>query len=155
MKRQLLAAAGSLLWSLSLPAKADPPPSVEVGLWQTYSDKTGQPNGTVRIYLQDGKLGGVVESLRPGAPADTKCTKCPGTLKDKPILGIVVMWGMRKDGDSWSGGSILDPESGDIYRCTVKYEAPDKLNVRGFIGIPLFGRTQTWKRLSIPNASTP
>jgi uncharacterized protein (DUF2147 family) len=137
--------AGVSLFLLSGAAAADVTPP-EVGLWQTFDDKTGKPNGAVRIFMQDGRLNGMIERLPAGTPGDAKCIKCSGAQKDKPILGLLMMWGLHKDGDAWSGGSVLDPDTGDTYRCTIRYFAPDKLELRGYIGIPLFGRTQTWRR---------
>ncbi len=116
------------------------------GLWQLYHDKTGKPNGVVRLYVEDGTLRGRIERLRPGASPSDKCTKCPAPQKDKPFLGLMVAWGLKPDGGSWSGGTILDPDSGDTYRCTIKRVDGNTLDVRGYVGISLFGRTQQWKR---------
>lgn len=133
---------------LLLPARvhADTAAPSVVGTWQTFDDKTGHPNGVVRLYVQNGLLNGVVVRLRDGVPPDAVCLKCSPPMKNKPVLGLVIMWGLKQDGDAWSGGSVLDPDSGDVYRCTVHLSAPDKLDVRGYIGISLFGRTQTWVR---------
>lgn len=127
-------------------ARAEPDPAV--GVWHVYSDrKDGSTNGRVRTYVQDGKLVGVVDALPPDLPANTKCTKCSGAQKDKPVLGLVIMWGFEKHGDSWTGGTILEPQTGSTYQCTVHFAAPDSLELRGYIGVPLFGRSQTWKRV--------
>jgi len=133
---------------LLLPARlrADPSPPPVVGMWQAYDDKTGHPNGVIRLYIQNGRLNGVVARLRDGVPADATCFKCSPPMKDKPILGLVILWGLKPDGDSWGGGTVLDPESGDTYRCNIRLAAPDKLELRGYVGISLFGRTQTWVR---------
>lgn len=122
------------------------PPSDPTGLWQLYDDKTGKPNGVVRLYIEDGTLRGRIERLRPGNSPEDKCTKCPPPQKDKPFLGLFVAWGLKRDGESWSGGTILDPDSGDTYRCTMKIVDGNTLDVRGYVGISLFGRTQRWKR---------
>jgi uncharacterized protein (DUF2147 family) len=137
---------GVLLVLLPARLRADPTPPPVVGLWQVYDDKTGQPNGVVRLYMQNGELNGVVARLRAGVPPDATCLKCSPPQKNKPVLGLVILWGLKPDGDAWSGGSVLDPDSGDTYRCTVHLSAPDKLDVRGYIGISIFGRTQTWVR---------
>jgi uncharacterized protein (DUF2147 family) len=131
---------------LGTPARADAPSDPATGVWQVYSDKDGQPDGRIRTFVYEGKLVGVVDQLRPDAPRDSKCTHCTGKLKDKPILGMIILWGLEKDGDSWDGGTILDPQSGSTYRCHVKLASRDALEVRGYVGIPLLGRTQTWKR---------
>ena len=125
-------------------AQSDP----AVGVWQVYSDKNdGSSNGLVRTYVQDGKLVGVVDALPPDAPPNPTCTKCSGTQKDKPVLGLVIMWGFEKEGDSWTGGTILEPQTGTTYKCKVHFAPPDSLKVRGYVGVPLFGRSQTWKRV--------
>ena len=87
-----------------------------------------------------------IERLRPGATPVDKCTKCPPPQTNKPFLGLMVAWGLKPDGASWSGGTILDPDSGDTYRCTMKVVDGNTLAVRGYVGISLFGRTQQWKR---------
>jgi uncharacterized protein (DUF2147 family) len=147
MNFRLLAPAMLATSILSLPS-ADAAPSDEpaTGLWQVYSDKDGSPDGRVRTFVQDGQLVGVVADLRPDAPPDSRCTKCSGAQKDKPIKGLTIMWGFHKDGDAWTGGTILEPQTGSTYRCNAKFVAPESLEVRGHIGISLFGRTQTWKR---------
>jgi uncharacterized protein (DUF2147 family) len=131
---------------LSSPVQSAPP-ELATGLWQVYSDKDGSPDGRVRTFVQDGKLFGVIAELRPGAPGDARCMRCSGAQKDKPIKGLVIISGLEKHGDKWSGGTILEPQSGSTYRCSVKFVQPSSLQVRGYIGISLFGRTQTWKRI--------
>jgi uncharacterized protein (DUF2147 family) len=128
------------------PAEASGPEAV-TGTWQVYGDKDGAPDGRVRLFLQDNKLVGVVDQLRPDVPPDSKCTKCSGENKDKPILGLKVLWGFEKDGDRWTGGSILEPQTGSTYKGKLHLATPDSLEVRGYLGVPLFGRTQTWKRV--------
>jgi uncharacterized protein (DUF2147 family) len=120
-----------------------------VGKWRTIDDASGKPKSIVAIWEDGGKLFGKVEKLLdPDRPEpDPKCTKCEGDLKDKPILGMRIMWDLKKDGDKWSGGKILDPNNGKSYRCNITLaEGGQKLMVRGFIGMALLGRTQTWIR---------
>jgi uncharacterized protein (DUF2147 family) len=120
-----------------------------VGVWQTISDRTGQPDGLVRIVEVNGEyIGTVIAVFSPPAPdAHPLCELCPGELKDKPIVGMVILRGVRKSGDNYSGGQILDPDEGQIYRCRIALrDGGRKLEVRGYIGVPLFGRSQTWIR---------
>jgi len=77
---------------------------------------------------------------------DRQCTECEGSDKDKPILGMVIINGLEKDGDTWEDGTILDPESGKVYKCYITLENKNKLKVRGYIGFSLLGRTQYWSR---------
>ncbi|WP_159802115.1 DUF2147 domain-containing protein [Flavobacterium sp. MK4S-17] len=117
------------------------------GKWKTIDDETGEAKSIVEIYEQNGKVyGKVVEILNP-AKKNAKCTKCKGADKDKPIDGLVIIKGLTKDGDEYTDGDILDPNKGKLYSCTIKLEGKDKLNVRGYLGISLLGRTQTWYRV--------
>lgn len=118
-----------------------------VGRWKTIDDETGQAKSIVEIYEQNGKIyGKVVEILNP-AKKDAKCTKCKGADKDKPIDGLVIIKGLTKDGDEYTDGDILDPNKGKLYSCTIKLNGKDKLDVRGYMGISMLGRTQTWTRV--------
>ena len=123
--------------------------STPAGLWQTVSDKTGQPAGLVRVVEVDGEyIGTVVAVLSPPAPdANPLCNLCQGDLKDKPIVGMIILRGVRRSGDTYSTGQILDPDEGEVYKCRITLlDEGRKLEVRGFIGIPLLGRSQTWVR---------
>jgi uncharacterized protein (DUF2147 family) len=117
-----------------------------VGKWKTIDDETGKTKSIIQIYEQNGKYyGKIVELLLPEDKGKL-CDKCSGTNKNKPIEGMVIMEGMNKDGDGFSGGKIMDPKSGKTYKCSIEFDGKDALKVRGFIGISLIGRTQTWKR---------
>jgi uncharacterized protein (DUF2147 family) len=147
MKTRSFALVSLVVAAMMAPSVEAAAPEFVTGTWQVYGDKDGAPDGRVRTFLQDGKLVGVVDQLRPDVPPDSKCTKCTGDNKDKPILGLVVMWGFEKDGDMWTGGSILEPQTGSTYKGRLRVATPDSLEVRGYLGVPLFGRTQTWKRV--------
>ena len=117
------------------------------GKWKTIDDETGQAKSIVEVYEQNGKIyGKVVEILNP-AKKDSKCTKCKGADKDKPINGLVIIKGLTKDGNEWTDGDILDPQKGKLYSCTIKLDGKDKLSVRGYVGISMLGRSQTWHRV--------
>lgn len=119
----------------------------EVGLWQTISDKTGKPEGYVRILLVGDELRGVVERGMPGGDPNELCTKCPGERKNQKKIGLTILTGMHRQGDHWGGGEILDPDNGSTYHCRIKaVDSGHKLEVRGYLGISLLGRTQTWLR---------
>ena len=119
-----------------------------VGTWKSIDDNTGKEKSYVRIYeTKSGKLQGeVVKILEPGRENAT-CTACTGTRKDQPVKGMIILWGSKKDGDEWSGGQILDPEKGKQYKCTIKPKGKNELEVRGYVGISLIGRTQVWQRV--------
>jgi uncharacterized protein (DUF2147 family) len=131
-------------WSNIHPAEPSP-----VGLWQTIDDHTGKPRGLVRITEANGEYQGRVEKTfpKPGEDPSPKCEKCEGARRNQPVIGMTIVWGLKKQGDEYQGGEILDPENGKIYRVRIKLEdGGKKLDVRGFIGFSLFGRSQTWIR---------
>lgn len=118
-----------------------------VGRWQTIDDETGKPKSIVEIKEVNGELqGSVVELINPSKPNPT-CEKCEGDRKDKPIQGMTILWGVKKTGDSWGDGKILDPQKGKIYGAKLETEAGgQKLKVRGYMGVSMLGRTQEWAR---------
>jgi uncharacterized protein (DUF2147 family) len=124
-------------------------PATPVGRWKTVDDVTGKINSLVDIREVDGKLYGRIEKLINPEPNDPhpRCIRCQGDLKGKPLAGLQILWGLMKTGDQWTGGEILDPDSGKIYRCSITVkEGGKKLRVRGFIGFSLLGRTEYWLR---------
>jgi len=140
------ALAGVLLASaVTAMAQADTP----VGTWQTIDDHTGQPKALVQIVDSgNGTLSGkVIKGLGPNDQPDRRCTACTDARKDQPILGMTIIDDMKKDGDAWDHGQILDPENGKLYKCKMHLEdGGNKLVVRGYIGVSLLGRSQTWVR---------
>lgn len=118
-----------------------------VGLWRTFDDKTGKEKGLVRIYEANGLIYGDVEATVDPAEARLTCTKCQDDRRGKPLIGLNIIRGLRRDGDEWDGGTILDPASGEVYRCSLRLEdGGRRLVVRGYLGISLLGRSQTWVR---------
>jgi uncharacterized protein (DUF2147 family) len=113
-------------------------------------DKTGKERSVVRIEEVDGLYQGRIEKLlnrQPDDDPDGLCRACEGERKDKPVVGMTILWGLMKDGDQYTGGQILDPKNGKIYRAKMKVlDGGRKLEVRGFIGVSLLGRSQTWVR---------
>lgn len=143
MKSLFVAAA--LMVASNLAAAAGSP----VGTWRSIDDKTKQDRSIIRVTEENGELRGVVEKIfdQPGDDPAHLCKECKEERKDKPIVGMTILWGLKKDGDAWAGGEILDPKNGKTYRCKMTLSDDGKsLNVRGFIGISLIGRTQTWWR---------
>ncbi|KGO92542.1 DUF2147 domain-containing protein [Flavobacterium subsaxonicum] len=117
------------------------------GKWKTIDDETGEAKSIVEVYEQNGKIyAKVVEILNP-AKKNAKCQNCKGEDKDKPILGLTIIKGLKKDGDEYTDGDILDPQKGKLYSCTIKLDGKDKLSVRGYMGISLLGRSQVWHRV--------
>lgn len=120
-----------------------------VGRWTTIDDETKKPKSVITIYEEGGKLFGKIEKLfrAPNEEQNPLCDKCEGALKNQPITGMVILRDLKKDGNEWTGGTILDPANGKTYKCKLAVEdGGKKLKVRGFIGIALLGRTQYWVR---------
>jgi uncharacterized protein (DUF2147 family) len=123
-----------------------------IGLWNTIDDKTGKPKAEVRISANAaGDLSGVVvRGLEAVADPEPNCEKCSDDRKGKPKIGMEIIRGGKKtEGkDVWEGGYILDPNNGTNYRLLLTpTEAGKKLQVRGYVGTPMLGRTQTWVRV--------
>src|SRR5262249_62335988 len=108
-----------------------------VGRWRTVDDVTGKVNSVVVIWEEFGKLYGKIEQLVDSDPKDPdlRCTRCEGAMKNMPLVGLRIVWELKEDGDQWSGGKLLDPDNGKVYRCTIAVEEDGrKLRVCGFIG---------------------
>lgn len=117
------------------------------GKWKTIDDETKQAKSIVEIYKKsDGKYYGKVSQLLI-KPADPNCSACKDDRKGKPILGMEIIRGLKKEGDEFTGGTITDPKTGKTYKCTITKNG-DQLNVRGYIGLSLIGRTQTWQKVN-------
>ncbi len=114
------------------------------GVWKTVDDKTGEEKSYVEIYEQDDRLYGKITQLLQAEP-DALCDACKGKLKNQPILGMLVIEDLEAQDDKWKNGSILDPESGNTYKCTIWLENENELKVRGIHWTGLY-RTQTWYR---------
>jgi len=121
-----------------------------VGTWTTIDDATGKPKSVVQISDVGGKLEGkVVEVLQSEQGPHPVCNACDGERKGKPVEGMVIIWDVVKDGDSWSGGRILDPKNGKTYKVKLTpMDGGNKLDVHGYIGFSLLGRSQVWERKS-------
>lgn len=136
----------ALLLALPLAALAQNSP---LGRWRTIDDQTGKPKSVVEIYdagngLVSGKVVQLINSARGPNPL---CDKCSGERRNKPVIGMVIAWGLKRNGDTWTGGKILDPDNGKVYSAKLTpSEGGRKLEVRGYIGFALLGRTQVWLR---------
>lgn len=120
-----------------------------IGLWKNIDDATGKPKALIRITEANGEFSGKIEKLfrEPTEDQNPKCIKCEGDLKDQPIIGLTILKGLKKDDDEYNGGTILDPANGKVYKSKMKLEdGGKKLNVRGYIGMPMMGRSQVWVR---------
>jgi uncharacterized protein (DUF2147 family) len=126
-----------------------------IGTWKTIADQgpdKGKASSHIEIFEKDGLYFGRITKLLLG-PVDELCVKCSGDLKNKPILGMVILKNMKKTGEvdkkfglEYKDGTIMDPENGESYRCTI-WVNNDVLTSRGYIGISLFGRSVQWLRV--------
>jgi len=131
--------------------------SVE-GKWVTYNEATGAPLSVVEITGTKNSIEGKVSKifLEPFQGDDPVCTKCPAQWKDQKVLNMNFLWDFARDGSEWTGGKILDPQSGEVYDSKLWLEDNSTLKVRGYGGVmDLFYRTQTWKREGSSQANTP
>jgi uncharacterized protein (DUF2147 family) len=142
-----LALAGA---SLTLPfgalAQATP-----AGLWKTIDDDGKTEKSLVRITDTGGVFSAKVEKIFDPAKQDARCEKCSDERKDQPVVGMTIVRGVKASADDktlWDGGEILDPNNGKTYKARLKpVDGGKRLEVRGYIGAPLLGRTQTWVRV--------
>lgn len=140
--------AGIFFTTLVFAANSTPP----VGYWKTIDDVTGQPKSILKIWeTPEHTLQGRIMKIYPDPGKDEHelCTACKGDNHNKPIVGLMIMWNFKFDGEQWENGRILDARTGKIYHCNMKLiNNGQNLHVHGYVGIPLFGRTQTWNRVA-------
>lgn len=115
------------------------------GEWKNFN-KEGKANSIIKVFEKDGKIYGKVERILKEEDRDRVCTKCEGELKNEPVEGMLIMKGLEKDGDEYSGGTIVNPKTGKKYRCKIWLDEnnPDILKVRGYLAF--FYKTKTWER---------
>ena len=118
-----------------------------LGKWKTIDDETGQAKSIVEVYENSGKIYGKVLEIFDAIHKNDVCKECIGVDKNKPIQGMVILRGLTKDDNEYSGGKIIDPKNGKIYKCSISLESKDKLKIRGYIGFSLIGRSQYWVRV--------
>jgi uncharacterized protein (DUF2147 family) len=140
---------GTLAFAAPSLADADP----LVGLWAQADEKSGKVQALIRIIEKPpGRYQGFIEKLMtaPGEDPNPRCEDCKDERKNQPVLGMRIITDLRNTGaGTFGGGNILDPDNGDIYRLKISLiDGDQKLDVRGFIGISLFGRSQIWSKAS-------
>jgi uncharacterized protein (DUF2147 family) len=146
MKQVLMALVATFAMAC---AAAEPTPA---GLWKTIDDSTKVEKSLVRITEANGVFTGRIEKiLDPAAKPDAVCEECTGELKGKPIVGLTIIRGIKKNAETeglWDGGTVFDPGNGKTYKARLKpSEDGKKLEMRGYVGAPMFGRSQTWLRV--------
>jgi uncharacterized protein (DUF2147 family) len=132
----------------TVPVRAAEPTAA--GLWEQVDENSGKAESWFKISERGGVYEGNVVKIfsKPGEDENWVCNKCEGAEKGAPVLGLTLIKGMQRNGLSYEHGTIMDPRDGSVYRALMKL-SPDgqKLEVRGYLGISLFGRSQTWNRL--------
>lgn len=136
------------LWAGTTSFRTQPGnPDAIVGVW-----KTGEGNAMVRIYKNGDKYQGKIVWLKEPNDPETGKPKIDKNHPDessrtRPILGLVNVWGfVPTEKNVWEGGNIYDPKNGNTYSCTIKMTGPNSIDVRGYIGVSLIGRSDTWTR---------
>lgn len=116
------------------------------GKWNSKNEDTGEIDSVIEVYLKEGKAFAKIIEIKNPARKNAVCDLCEGKNKDKPIVGLNILTGLEKEGEEWSGGKILDPRNGKIYKCYIKLEGDNKLKIRGYLGFALIGKTAYWER---------
>jgi uncharacterized protein (DUF2147 family) len=145
MKKLLTLICGLSVMAGGVWAQATP-----AGLWRTIDDETKTEKSLVRITESAGVFSGKVEKVADASKQDATCDKCSDSRKDQKVIGMTIVTGVKKvDGEShFEGGEILDPNNGKVYRVRMTPKDGGKtLEVRGYIGAPILGRTQVWQRV--------
>jgi Uncharacterized protein conserved in bacteria (DUF2147) len=133
------------------------PPTIE-GVWQQIDPGSGYVGGLISFKEKGGLWDGYIVKMypKPGDPVDPVCARCTDDRKDQPVLGLRLIQNAKRDGLSYEGGTILDPRNGSQYSVELTL-SPDNqtLTVRGYVGLTLFGQSQTWNRLSETDSEYP
>jgi uncharacterized protein (DUF2147 family) len=131
-----------------LPAAADDARLASpVGLWEPL-DNSGKPEGLIRIFEFNGLYYGRIEPSSPSDDRNARCTRCTDERHNQRIIGLLLLRHLRPQNGEYVGGDILDPDTGGLYSCKMRLtDGGHQLIMRGYIGIPLFGRSGTWQRV--------
>lgn len=146
---KLLIAAAIITTGAPVLAAAEPS---AVGLWEQVDEKSGKAESWFRITEKNGVYQGQIVKIfpKPGEDPDKKwiCDKCEGDERNAPVLGLALIKGMQRKGLEYEDGTIMDPRDGTVYRALMRLSPDNKhLEVRGFLGFALLGRSQIWNRL--------
>lgn len=119
--------------------------------WQSVDDKTGEKKAVIKMTESNGVVTGTIVKVNDASQANEVCSKCTGSLKNKPIVGLPILTNLKADGNNkWSGGDLVDPETGKVYGGTVNLASNGKsLKLTGNVkGMSFLKRSQTWTRIN-------
>lgn len=117
------------------------------GKWNSRDEKTGEIDSVVEIYEIDGKVFAKIIDITNPKLKGALCVECKGSKKDKPVLGLNVLYKLTKKRNKWIGGYGLDPRKGNYFNVYIKLVKPNKLKIRGYAVFPIFGKTVYWERV--------
>jgi uncharacterized protein (DUF2147 family) len=139
MKKIMLATAIYAVCMTSIHAQV-------TGMWKITDENSKVEKSIVEIFEKDNKYHGRVISILPTSKR-THCDQCEGDLKDKPLVGMVIISDLTKTENGGEDGKILNPANGNTYSCYIQLVKPDRLKLRGYLGFPAFGKTMYYNRL--------
>ena len=116
------------------------------GKWYSTNEETGEIDSVIEVYKKQEKAFGKIIEIKNSERKNAVCDLCKDKNKNKPILGLNILNGLEKDGEEWSGGTILDPRNCNVYKCFIQLVQQDKLKIRGYFGLSIFGKTAYWQR---------
>ena len=116
------------------------------GAWNSFDEETNRLESVIEVYEKNDQAFAKITKITNLDNQGAICINCSGERKNAPILGMNILTGLKKDGDEWSGGKILDPKNGKEYKCYIQLLDENTLKIRGYIGFSMFGRTAIWKR---------
>ena len=118
------------------------------GAWNSFDEETNRLESVIEVYEKNDQVFAKIIKITNLENQGATCINCSGERKNTPILGMNILTGLKKDGDEWSGGKILDPKNGKEYKCYIQLLDKNTLKIRGYIGFSMFGRTAIWKKAS-------
>jgi uncharacterized protein (DUF2147 family) len=154
LQNLMIAGVVGLVAVAGFPLRAADPTAV--GLWEQVDENSGKAESWFKITERNGTYEGTIVKIffKPGEDENWTCDKCEGADRGKPVLGLTLIKGMKRNGLDFENGTIMDPRDGSVYRALMRL-APDgqKLEVRGYLGFSFLGRSQVWNRL--PDSQDP